>query len=487
VKSGEFAGWPGVAAATVFVVGGAAAIQFGWIGPKTPAPETAGPVISAPAAQVEATSAQTTASQTPASQTTAQQATETAATAPEAVTEDAGQAADDSVVGQTAPLPPLPAPPRFDVVRIEPDGTALVAGAGAPDWPVSVLLDGTEMDRPIAGGDGRFVSFLDLGQSDAPRVMTLIMHGPKGEGEVSSVEQVILAPSEAAAAGEALAQAAEQPEVTEGPEAEEGEQLTGDVADAQLAGAAERDVSASASGTGEATAGAAPTPAPVDTDPAIEQADQTGELPSAAPVAANVAAPTSVLPPAEGATETGAALPPNGAATVLLADPDGVRVLQNGAAPSVPGSVQLDTISYDAVGEVVLSGRGTPGAFVRVYLDDRPNTTTQIETDGQWGTTLPEVDTGVYRLRVDEVDEAGTVLSRVETPFKRAEPEAAELMSRGQVSQVTVQPGSTLWAIARQNYGAGILYVRVFEANRDLIRDPDLIYPGQIFTVPEAE
>ncbi len=50
---------------------------------------------------------------------------------------------------------------------------------------------------------------------------------------------------------------------------------------------------------------------------------------------------------------------------------------------------------------------------------------------------------------------------------------------------MTVQPGNTLWAIARESYGEGPLFVRVFEANRDRIRDPDLIYPGQIFEIPE--
>jgi len=49
----------------------------------------------------------------------------------------------------------------------------------------------------------------------------------------------------------------------------------------------------------------------------------------------------------------------------------------------------------------------------------------------------------------------------------------------------TVQPGNTLWAIAQERYGDGILYVRVFEANRDLIRNPNLIYPGQVFRLPE--
>ena len=53
------------------------------------------------------------------------------------------------------------------------------------------------------------------------------------------------------------------------------------------------------------------------------------------------------------------------------------------------------------------------------------------------------------------------------------------------MSLITVQPGNTLWGIASEKYGDGFLYVRVFEANTDRIRDPDLIYPGQIFTVPD--
>ena len=104
---------------------------------------------------------------------------------------------------------------------------------------------------------------------------------------------------------------------------------------------------------------------------------------------------------------------------------------------------------------------------------------------------MPQVATGVYTLRIDEIDESGTVLSRVETPFKREEPSVLAQLSTGEapeegirLSLVTVQPGNTLWGIASKTYGEGILYVRVFEANRDRIRDPDLIYPGQVFTIP---
>ena len=50
---------------------------------------------------------------------------------------------------------------------------------------------------------------------------------------------------------------------------------------------------------------------------------------------------------------------------------------------------------------------------------------------------------------------------------------------------VTVQPGFTLWGIAKRQLGQGIMYVQVYEANKDKIKDPDLIYPGQVFTLPQ--
>ncbi|WP_371226988.1 LysM peptidoglycan-binding domain-containing protein [Roseovarius sp. 2305UL8-3] len=181
----------------------------------------------------------------------------------------------------------------------------------------------------------------------------------------------------------------------------------------------------------------------------------------------------------------------NTAQAVLLADEAGVEVLQPAISadqpPEVMSSVALDAISYSPAGEVQLAGRGQGDGFVRVYLDNAPITTLPIEDDGNWRTDLPAVDTGVYTLRIDEVDGEGNVTSRVETPFKR-EDEAVIAESstpETRITAVTVQPGSTLWAISRERYGDGVLYVRVFEANRDRIRDPDLIYPGQVFTLPE--
>jgi nucleoid-associated protein YgaU len=52
-------------------------------------------------------------------------------------------------------------------------------------------------------------------------------------------------------------------------------------------------------------------------------------------------------------------------------------------------------------------------------------------------------------------------------------------------AQYTVQAGDTLSAIAERFYGVANLYPRVFEANRDQISDPNLIFPGQVLRIPQ--
>lgn len=173
--------------------------------------------------------------------------------------------------------------------------------------------------------------------------------------------------------------------------------------------------------------------------------------------------------------------------TVLLADSQGIRVIQSGdEAPQVQSQVTLDTIAYDTVGDVVLAGRGPAESDVRFYLNNQPIHLAQINLQGGWRTALPQVDPGTYTLRLDEVSADGAVQSRIETPFLREEPEAvAAITSASGENVITVQWGHTLWGIAQQHFGEGVAYVQIYEANRDQIRNPDLIYPGQIFTLPD--
>lgn len=48
----------------------------------------------------------------------------------------------------------------------------------------------------------------------------------------------------------------------------------------------------------------------------------------------------------------------------------------------------------------------------------------------------------------------------------------------------TVKKGDTLWGIAKKYYGNGAKYTKIYEANKSKIKNPNLIYPGQVFTIP---
>ena len=239
---------------------------------------------------------------------------------------------------------------------------------------------------------------------------------------------------------------------------------------------------------------------PVASDLAASDPDQRdGALSDANPQPQQLSS-TELKPTADHTTvEAGGDPAPqsDGGVTVLRAGKDGVTLLQPATpvAPELVNKVALDTISYTETGDVQLAGRAQPEALVRVYLDNSPVTDIATASDGRWSTALTSVAPGIYTLRLDEISLAdGSVSSRLETPFKREAPEvlqpALEAGSSPDASApalqvVTVQEGDSLWAISQERYGSGFLYVRVFDANKSDIRDPDLIYPGQIFTLPK--
>jgi len=158
-----------------------------------------------------------------------------------------------------------------------------------------------------------------------------------------------------------------------------------------------------------------------------------------------------------------------------------------GDAPAAPsededqGPLAVDAVDYDDKGDITITGKSEPEADLHVYLDERHVGTVESDAAGEWELDPDEtVEPGSYTLRVDQIDPAGVVLARIETPLVRARP---ELLTLGDAI-VVVQPGNSLWRIARRTLGGGIHYTEIYEANNSQIKDPALIYPGQIFTVP---
>lgn len=172
--------------------------------------------------------------------------------------------------------------------------------------------------------------------------------------------------------------------------------------------------------------------------------------------------------------------------TLMMNDEDSgeVEVIQggdDGIGISGGGDLALESLSYDEEGNVSMGGQATAGDTIVVYVDDRVAGVADVE-DGEWTVALDEsVDEGTHALRVDEVNEEGDVVARLETPFVRA----VFIMAEASDQLIVIQPGNNLWRIARRSYGRGILYTLIYEANRNQIADPDLIYPGQIFVMPQ--
>jgi nucleoid-associated protein YgaU len=175
-------------------------------------------------------------------------------------------------------------------------------------------------------------------------------------------------------------------------------------------------------------------------------------------------------------------------------------------------SVSLDSVDYNDRGDIVFNGRGTPGETVRLYVDNTVAGEASVGADGRWtwsgeGAIAP----GRHTLRADQIGAGATVTSRVELPFMREAPQAVAAATPDpapeaaatpdpapeaaapaaespaapqQPGRIVIQPGNNLWNISRVLYGKGTQYTVIYEANRDQIRDPSRIYPGQIFETP---
>ena len=271
------------------------------------------------------------------------------------------------------PQPTRPAAPSFDVVRVAPDGSAVIAGRAEPGAQVTVREGEHTLGQAQADRRGEFVVIPDTKLVPGGRELTLSAreaNGPEVKGEQSVVVVV-------------------------------------------------------------------PAPAPSPASPAV------------------------------------AVLVPQGAGSS--------RLLQ-GPPPADRKLLSLNTVDYDDKGEIRFSGAAAPSTPLRVYVDNKPVGEAMTDAEGRWSLTPHEaVAAGVHQFRVDQLASSGRVASRIELPFQRTVGPAPEVGP----GHVIVQPGQNLWRIARATYGAGVRYTVIYLANREQIRDPKRIYPGQVFTTPQ--
>jgi nucleoid-associated protein YgaU len=378
--------------------------------PQAAQPQT----VQSQAAQPQTAQSQTAAQPAPApapassaSQPTTNTAQTTPAPATQPTTTQPPAPTNTQVASAVAAPPPAPeVKPSFDVVRVNPNGDAVVAGRAAPGAKITLLDNGQPVGSATADDRGEWVLLPDSAVDPGQHKFSLKAEDDSGKSQESEKEVIVVVPKPAEdIAGQPVtkpsgALAIEVPKQGEGP--------------TQLLNA-----------PGSA-APVAPTPAP---QPAGTTAEATPSPPAAPPLS-------------------------------------------------------LDTIDYTADGRAMLSGHTLPGSDVIIYLDNASLGAAKADPSGRW-TFVPEVKSpiGDHEVRVDMVDNAGKVQARVKVPF--AQPDFTQVKLTDDT--VIVQPGNSLWRIARKSYGHGVQYTVIYEANKDRIGDPNLIYPGQIFTLPKSK
>lgn len=235
-----------------------------------------------------------------------------------------------------------------------------------------------------------------------------------------------------------------------------------------------------------------------------------------------VTAAPAASPPAAAALATAQA-EANDVATQLAVSPPAPV-----AGESVPA---FDVARIDPMGEAVIAGRAAPGATVELLRNGERLDQAVADQSGEFVITPSRLPSGKYELTLRSrlpdgtqatskhgvavaLDEApastGTLQSRAELPAKgpgtnrkdvavsqpskamasAAPPDGgfssavAEPKGEPKIPSMVVSRGDSLWRISRLTYGVGTRYAVVYRANRERIRDPNRIYPGQIFILP---
>lgn len=420
--------------------------------------------------------------------------------APLAALPDAPPVAEAPVVERA-----IPVPPSFDTWRVEADGAAVVAGRTVPGAVVTIIVDGVPVADAAADARGAFVALFTLLPNPNPSLMTL--EATLAEGStLASAQSVALS----AIAGPVVADASDVPamiadaqpatpdsvlitqdgaRVVQVPGRAAGVSPDGVRVDA-IAYSAAGDVQLSGQGQAGARVSLYLDDAPValvpvgpdgtwsitltDTPPGLytlraDQIDDQGRVTARFETPFQRETREALAALAAAATQGKvAATPPMPETAVAPAPQTGA-----GLTPSV-ASAETPAPEAAPVAESRVSEGVSPSATANTPGEQPPALVVAPET-------VPTAPAQALVVAPASVASAAPVA--VAGALTEPAPEAAAPATPPSVS-ITVQPGFTLWGIARQQLGDGVLYVQVFEVNKDRIKNPDLIYPGQVFVLP---
>ena len=160
-----------------------------------------------------------------------------------------------------------------------------------------------------------------------------------------------------------------------------------------------------------------------------------------------------------------------------------------------------DSASESGAGEAVMAAKPAEGGETVVQSAPASSSQASSEASGEAASQPAANQTAANGTAAGETTSAeqpATASERMAAKPEQEEPkqEVASTEAAGEVKQaepirtganVIIRRGDNLWRISRRMLGEGVKYTIIYEANRDQIRDPHWIYPGQVFDIPGAK
>jgi len=323
------------------------------------------------------------------------------------------------------------APLTIDLARVKPDGAAVFAGTAAPNTKIRIFEGDILLGETIANAVGEWVIVLEKSLAAGQHLISVAMERSDGTTEMAdrSLAVEIYQDTETKPLVALLPETAtEVPVLIQSPD---------DVDKAKLAATAS-EATASEATASEATASEA-----IVVDPAKADA---------------------AMP------ETAAAAPGKAQANSQI-------------AASQIAALAPSAIVWRDASRILISGTSRGG--VRVAVNDAKGQFGEalVLADGAWQVAGSlDMDIAVNQLRFALFDDANQIIARYDLPVK------ARDLAKGQDGSplIVVNKGDMLWRIAYHQLGEGVKYVDIVRRNQQDITDPDLIYPKQIFAVPQS-
>ncbi|MCR5940783.1 MULTISPECIES: Ig-like domain-containing protein [Brucella] len=332
------------------------------------------------------------------------------------------QSEEPAKQADAAPAEQASKTPVFDLLRVEPDGSVVIAGKSLPSADVEVVAGATVVGKAKAGANGDFAIVLDNPLKAGDHQLVLRSTGADNNVATSAQTAIVSV-----------------------PETKSGQVLA-----------------------------------------LVEEPGQASRL---------ITKPETAEKPQD---DAGA----NPAAATKADKPE--------AKPAQDLPIAIEAVEIEGQA-VFVAGKAKGGNRVIVHANDTLLGASLISPDGRFLVQSKQpLSVGDYIVRADLLDNANQVLATARVPFRREAGEnisavasdtdgqtaaASEAIGDKAASSATplqkvdgsviIRRGDNLWTISKRAYGKGTRYTTIYLANRDQIRNPDLIWPGQVFNMPK--